>query len=95
VVVIIIGKHLLKNIKNKTMAKDNCIMCGVETPYEFETHIDMRVGYIEGAGQLCSKCYSRGSDREHMLIPAHMIYNTPNDAELGAKVREIYWLSKD
>jgi hypothetical protein len=29
------------------------------------------------------------------MIPAHMIYNTPNDAELGAKVREIYWLSKD
>ena len=42
------------------MAKDNCIMCGVETPYEFETHIDMRVGYIEGAGQLCKDCYEKG-----------------------------------
>jgi hypothetical protein len=36
------------------MAKDYCIMCGVETPYDFETHIDLRIGYIEGAGQLCS-----------------------------------------
>ncbi len=42
------------------MAKDTCIMCGVETPYDFETHIDLRIGYIEGAGQLCSACYNKG-----------------------------------
>ena len=39
------------------MAKDTCIMCGEETPYEFETHIDLRHGYVEGAGQLCKDCY--------------------------------------
>ena len=77
------------------MAKDKCIMCGEETSYEFETHVDLRTGYIEGAGQLCSKCYSKGSDREHIMIPTHMIYNTPNDAELGAKIRELYLLSID
>lgn len=37
--------------------KDKCILCGVETAYDESTHIDMRVGYIEGAGQLCSQCY--------------------------------------
>lgn len=76
------------------MAKDNCILCGVETPYDFETHIDVRIGYIEGAGQLCSKCYSSGTDRNMITIPEEMIYNTPNDAELGEKVRQIYWENK-
>jgi hypothetical protein len=34
-----------------------CIICGAETEYRFNTHIDYRVGYVEGAGQLCLKCY--------------------------------------
>jgi hypothetical protein len=76
------------------MAKDHCIMCGVETPYDYETHIDLRIGYIEGAGQLCSRCYSEGTDRVQILVPAHVVYNTPNDAELGAKVRQMYWEGK-
>ena len=76
------------------MAKDNCIVCGVETPYDFETHIDVRIGYIEGAGQLCSKCYSRGNDHNMIAIPEEIIYNTPNDQELGSKVRELYWENK-
>ena len=73
---------------------DHCILCGVETAYKRSTHIDMRHGYIEGAGQLCPNCYSRGTDRNHLAIPEHIIYNTPNDQELGAKVRELYWENK-
>jgi hypothetical protein len=69
---------------------DHCVLCGVETVYKRSTHIDLRVGYIEGAGQLCSKCYSSGTDRNHIAIPEHIIYNTPNDQELGAKVRQLY-----
>ena len=37
--------------------KDKCNCCGVETLYDKETHIDNRLGYIEGAGQLCLDCY--------------------------------------
>ena len=77
------------------MAKDYCIICGVETPYDVETHIDLRIGYIEGAGQLCSKCYDRGTDHSYIAISKHIIYNTPNDAELGEKIRQIYWESLD
>lgn len=44
------------------MAKDKCIMCGKDSPYEYETHIDFRVGYIEGAGQLCIKCYKKSEN---------------------------------
>lgn len=73
---------------------DTCIMCDTKTPYKRSTHIDMRVGYIEGAGQLCEKCYNRGNNRNHLAIPEWLVENYPNDTELGSKVRELYWESK-
>lgn len=75
------------------MAKDTCIMCGAETPYEFETHIDMRIGYIEGAGQGCFQPHMCSQERSRKLftISEELVYSTPNDAELGAKVRQMYW----
>lgn len=85
------------------MAKDHCISCGVETPYDYETHIDIRLGYVEGAGQLCSKCYENiysddpyvplhiRSSRTLYTIPESIILDTPNDQELGAKVRRLYY----
>ena len=33
-----------------------CVNCGKETQYKKSDHVDTRSGYIEGAGQLCSKC---------------------------------------
>jgi hypothetical protein len=39
--------------------KDNCVMCGEQTPYERDQHIDTRFGYVEGAGQLCRDCYEK------------------------------------
>ena len=38
--------------------KDLCISCGKESDYSYDTHIDYRVGYIEGAGQLCEACHA-------------------------------------
>lgn len=70
---------------------ETCILCGKETNVPINMHIDYRTGYIEGAGQLCYGCYSRGTDNRQMLIPVPMVYNTPNDQELGAKVRQHYW----
>jgi len=32
---------------------DKCVICGKETPYLVSTHIDMRIGYVEGGGQGC------------------------------------------
>ena len=32
---------------------DKCVICGRQSPYTIDTHIDYRVGYIEGAGQGC------------------------------------------
>ena len=35
---------------------EKCIVCGVDTNEPKDKHIDFRYNYIEGAGQLCSKC---------------------------------------
>ena len=35
---------------------DECIICGVDTNEPKDKHIDYRYNYVEGAGQLCSKC---------------------------------------
>ena len=39
--------------------KDKCVSCGVETPYDKTDHVDFRLGYVEGAGQLCLDCYEK------------------------------------
>ncbi len=33
-----------------------CVKCGTETQYKKRDSVDYRIGYIEGAGQLCNKC---------------------------------------
>jgi len=58
------------------MAKDHCVSCGAETSYNSETHVDLRVGYIEGAGQLCNKCYTKEYIGE--AKSNHYIYNMEN-----------------
>ena len=84
-----------------------CVICGAETPYKFYDHIDYRFNYVEGAGQLCNKCANKDDsditltevdplgtpNPGHMLILVDetTILYTPNDADLGAKVRKIYW----
>lgn len=73
--------------------KDKCILCDAETSYDESTHVDMRTGYIEGAGQLCISCYRQGTNRNQILVPESMILNTPNDMELGSKVRKHYYES--
>ena len=82
------------NAEIKTDKFDHCIVCGVETAYKRSTHIDMRHGYIEGAGQLCPNCYSRGTEHGAIAVDYNIILGTPNDQELGAKVRKLYWESK-
>ena len=37
--------------------KDKCVSCGELTLYNKHDHVDFRIGYIEGCGQLCLECY--------------------------------------
>lgn len=70
---------------------ENCIICGGETPYTVDTHIDFRYGYIKGMGQLCRLCYDNPEEKTHFFIPKRIISDTPNDQELGKKVRLFYY----
>lgn len=51
---------LIKMKKMKTPTTDNkeyCIVCDEDTTYFKSDHVDERNYYVEGAGQLCEKCY--------------------------------------
>jgi hypothetical protein len=48
--------------------KDKCNLCGVETEYTKDTHIDMRYGYVEGAGQFCRACATVGIDSTETFV---------------------------
>jgi len=84
---------------------ETCIMCGGKTNVLVSTHIDYRYGYVEGAGQCCRECYDKSNGKSEndyikkvmknrttlITISAEDILNTPNDFELGQKVRNAYW----
>ena len=41
---------------NVVSEMEECIVCGVDTNEPKDKHIDFRYNYVDGAGQLCSKC---------------------------------------
>lgn len=46
--------HLECRLKEQQIdLKDKCVICGKESPYNKNTHIDLRIGYVEGGGQGC------------------------------------------
>lgn len=71
--------------------RDLCISCGKETSYSKDVHIDMRYGYIEGAGQLCINCYRGNHISPDVKVSKKLITDTPNDLELGSLVRKQYY----
>lgn len=91
--------------RNEANPIEQCVICGANTQYRFHDHIDTRIGYVEGAGQLCTRCWSKDNttieepvglgtpfpDRRLLLVEVDMIKRTPNDQELGAKVRQLYY----
>ena len=76
---------------------ERCILCDKETQYRFNDHIDYRIGYVEGAGQLCLHCFNNDRQNEMKVvikIDEDTILNTPNDMELGGIVRDSYYKTK-
>ena len=91
----------LKQEQDQKNPIEKCIICGVDTEYRFRTPIDFRYNYVEGAGQLCPKCgnkdeelISLDSHRNLFTVSEYAVLSTPNDQELGSKVRQLYWESK-
>lgn len=37
---------------------ERCVVCGRPTELRFSTPIELRRCYVEGAGQLCPKCWA-------------------------------------
>ena len=70
---------------------DKCVICGEDSPYTLDTHIDYRIGYIEGGGQGCFKPGGCKSKPATLDIPINKVNELPNDAELGEYVRKLYW----
>lgn len=90
--------------QNPNEIYETCVLCGELTDVLINTHIDYRYGYVEGSGQACRKCYNKTYNIEDdyvktvmknrttlITISAEDILNTPNDFDLGAKVRSLYW----
>ena len=91
----------LEQEQNQKNPIEKCVICGVDTQYRFRTPIDFRYNYVEGAGQLCPKCGSKDeepialdSHRNLFTVSEYTVLSTPNDQELGSKVRQVYWESK-
>ena len=66
---------------------ETCVLCGEKTDVKITTHIDYRYGYVEGMGQLCKSCYNGEKNEEILIIPKKIINDTPNDMDLGSKIR--------
>ena len=45
--------------EEKKVEMDVCVLCGKETKYPKNMHIDFRFCYVEGAGQLCDDCCNK------------------------------------
>jgi hypothetical protein len=43
----------------RKMESEQCVLCGALTPYLRQDPIETRIGYVEGAGQLCKSCSSK------------------------------------
>lgn len=48
-----------KEKKSTKSVLEECVLCGKTTIYPIDTHIDYRMDYVEGVGQLCHECYDK------------------------------------
>ena len=57
-----------EKLQEELEEKDKCTMCNDDSVYDKTMPIDLRLGYIEGSGQLCLECYdkiyNKGADDE-------------------------------
>jgi hypothetical protein len=50
---LVMGVHIPSQDEYTEDGYDKCVICGKVSPYKTTTHIDLRMGYVEGAGQGC------------------------------------------
>lgn len=94
----------LKYKKQNIMATEACVSCGCNTTVSVDTHIEFRSCYVEGVGQFCHSCYNKSSLTEdynlpktfganenvdRLIIDVKLINDTPNNYDLGEKIRRL------
>jgi hypothetical protein len=52
-----LGREIRVYLRRKAKDVDICVRCGKETTYPKTLPITNREYYVEGAGQLCEKCF--------------------------------------
>lgn len=67
-----VKRKYLDNVKTEGL--ECCIVCGNETNVLRNTHITNRRHYIEGAGQLCKKCYQELYEKK-ITLDEHFFIN--------------------
>jgi len=59
-----------EKLQEELEEKDKCTVCSDDSLYDKTMPIDLRLGYIEGSGQLCLECYDKiynnGADDEQV-----------------------------
>ena len=53
---------------------ENCVICNKALDIPVSQHIDLRYGYVEGAGQLCIHCYNQDRARWLWCIQNFTLY---------------------
>ena len=65
--------------------KDLCVICGEESLYDENEHVELRLGYIECVGQLCLDCYEQTYMRLWSTLDPEVIQQHIEEAENAEK----------
>lgn len=65
------------------MSKEFCVICGRATSYEKNDHIDNRLNYVQGCGQLCNACYNGFCSNEY--VPLQFFENKKTKETMSVK----------
>tara|TARA_R100000008_G_scaffold63744_1_gene40912 strand:+ start:932 stop:1144 length:213 start_codon:yes stop_codon:yes gene_type:complete len=65
--------------------KDLCVICGEESLYDENEHVELRLGYIECVGQLCLDCYEQTYMRLWYTLDPEVIQQHIEEAENAEK----------
>tara|TARA_Y100000034_G_scaffold49999_1_gene61734 strand:- start:23 stop:328 length:306 start_codon:yes stop_codon:yes gene_type:complete len=61
----IINELQKRKCQINTIKRDKCILCNIETEYDEFDHIDSRLFYEEGVGQLCPDCWNETYEQKN------------------------------
>lgn len=67
---------------------EKCILCDGYVVSNISEYVSAGKKHV---GRVCTKCWTEALDRTPLTIPRNLVFNTPDDAELGAEIRKLYY----